>query len=115
MNKTVVISVVALAVLAVGAFSAFFVTKGDAAVPESAAAPASADSSKSEAPVVPNLELPAGGEDAQLLTEINQIILDVTQQAVNRPKEERMSSEEVAALIRSRIDDLKQRELQRKE
>ena len=114
MNKTVVISVVAIAVLAVGAFSAFFMTRGDAAAPESAAAPASADSSKPDAPVVPNLDLRAGGNDAQLLTEINQIILDVTQQAVSRPKEERMSSEQVAALIRSRIDELKQREQQGK-
>ncbi|HEX2149798.1 MAG TPA: hypothetical protein VHI31_06475 [Actinomycetota bacterium] len=112
MKKTVVMSFVAVAVLAVGAFTAFFVTKGDTAA-EGPAATASADASKSAAPVVPNLDLPAGGNDAQLLTEINQIILDVTQQAVNEPKEERMSSEEVAALIRSRIDDLKQREEQR--
>lgn len=49
-----------------------------------------------------------GGDEAELLMEINQVIFEVTQEAIARPSDQRMTSEEIAALIRSRIEELKQ-------
>jgi predicted dinucleotide-binding enzyme len=44
---------------------------------------------------------------AQQISDINKIISEVTQLAVQRPKDQRMSAEEIDALITSRIEELK--------
>lgn len=41
---------------------------------------------------------------------INQIIFEITQDAINRPKDQRMTSEEINALIQSRIKELRERQ-----
>ncbi len=58
----------------------------------------------------PTPSLPAGSEDAETVMAINQIIFEVTQDAINRPKDQRMTSEEINALIQSRIKELRERQ-----
>jgi hypothetical protein len=53
---------------------------------------------------------PATAEEARLLLEINQVIAEVTKEAIERPKDQRMTKEEINALITSRIEELKARQ-----
>ena len=53
---------------------------------------------------------PTSVEDAQLLMEINKAIAEVTQEAMQRPKEDRMTAEEINARIRQKIDEIKARQ-----
>ena len=59
--------------------------------------------------VLPTASLPAGADDARLLMEINQAIFQVTQEAAQRPSDQRMTSEEINELIRSRIEEIRAR------
>jgi hypothetical protein len=75
-----------------------------------AASPPSAISGSPAAPGAvpfPTPSLPAGSEDAETVMAINQIIFEITQDAINRPKDQRMTSEEINALIQSRIKELR--------
>lgn len=58
-------------------------------------------------PTVPLPSMPAEiQQEAQLLVGVNQVIAEVTKEAMERPKDERMTPEEVRALIRERIAEL---------
>lgn len=58
-------------------------------------------------PVVPMPSMPAEiQQEAQLLVGVNQVIAEVTKEAMERPRDDRMTPEEVRALIRQRIAEL---------
>lgn len=115
-NKTVA-GIAALVVLGIVGVIGFVVLRQDGknqasvAAPQRSASPGAAEAAGADAtlPALPTPSLPANAEDAKVLMEINQIIFEVTQQAMQRPKTDRMTAEEIDALIRSRIEELKAR------
>lgn len=107
MNPKMMIGVGLIALLSIG--GAAFAVSG-----VGTSEPASTDSAETaaqqEGPVVPVPSMPAElQEDAQRLIEVNQIISEVTQEALDRPKDDRMTPEEVGALVRERIAELEVR------
>lgn len=58
-------------------------------------------------PVIPSIEVSGDANQARMLTEINQAMADVTKEALSRPKDDRMTAEEIDLLIRSRIEQIK--------
>ncbi len=81
--------------------------------PSAATSPSPGASGSPTAPgavAFPTPSLPAGSEDAETVMAINQIIFEITQDAINRPKDQRMTSEEINALIQSRIKELRERQ-----
>lgn len=109
MNKTVV-GLGVLALLAIAAAMAFFTINGAEDSRSAVEVPLTdSPATSSETPVLPALPTPSlnpGSEDAERLMEINRIVFEVTQEAIARPKEDRMTREEIDALIRSRIEEL---------
>jgi hypothetical protein len=122
MNKKLIAGVCLAVVLLVGGVLALTLSGddpagGDREAPSasetgSAASPSTGASGSPTAPgavAFPTPSLPAGSEDAETVMAINQIIFEVTQEAINRPKDQRMTSEEISALIQSRIEELRER------
>jgi hypothetical protein len=113
MKKIIIAGTCLIALLAAGV-TAFVANKETpAAKHPSTSASAAAHETKvsggnSEA-VVPSVAVPADAEEAKLLMEINQMILQVTQEALERPKDQRMSAEEISAMVRSRVEELESR------
>lgn len=77
--------------------------------------PVAAGPGKSAAPGVPVTEIPIptisippglSAEKAEKVIALNQVILEVTQEAVKRPPGERMTTEEINELIRTRIKEI---------
>ena len=100
-HRTLLIAVVLMAALAACGDA------GDDSASPKAAASTSSETSAKASGAIPEIELPEGAsKDAQKLVEINQIIAEVTQEAINRPKDQRMSSEEISQLIRTRIEEI---------
>lgn len=101
-HRTFLIAVVLMAALAGCGDGA-----DDSDSPKAAASAGSTETSAKASTAIPEIELPEGAsEHAKRLVEINQIIAEVTQEAINRPKDQRMSSEEISQLIRTRIEEI---------
>lgn len=97
----IAVLVAGVGVLAVGADGA---SKPESK--ESAEAPTEAAETP-DSPLVPLPSMPAElQQEAQLLVGVNQVIAEVTKEAMERPKDDRMTPEEVRALIRERIAEL---------
>lgn len=78
---------------------------------DGASEPAPEESTEAaEMPASPAVTLPSMPaeiqQEAQLLVGVNQVIAEVTKEAMERPKDERMTPEEIRALIRERIAQL---------
>lgn len=58
----------------------------------------------------PSVTAPADPEEAQIMAEINKAIADVTAEAAARPKDDRMTPEEVEERIRQKIDEIRARQ-----
>lgn len=96
-----------VAVVLVAALAACGNSGDDSAAPKAAASTAPAESSAKASAAIPEIELPEeASEDAKRIVELNKIIAEVTQEAINRPKDQRMSTEEVSQLIRTRIEEI---------
>lgn len=112
MNRTIVWLCV-LAAVAVAAAVAFFALNGDegrSAVAEPPArTPVTTSSGEPGLPAIPTPSLSPGSEEAARALEIQRIIFEVTQEAIKRPKDDRMSAEEIEAAINTRITELKAR------
>lgn len=122
MNKKILAGICLVAVLLIGGIVAFALGNNDSgsageqssatsptgsAASPSAGATQNAEAPTTGVPVFPTPSLPAGSEDAKTALAINQIIFEVTQEALNRPKDQRMTAEEINARIQSRIEELK--------
>ena len=121
-KKTIAGAALALALLLAGIL-AFTANRGsssdaerdDRSVPATTPAPSASPGASGISPAAgavafPTPSLPAGSQDAETVMAINQIIFEVTQEAINRPKDDRMTSEEISALIQSRIEELRKRQ-----
>ena len=122
MNKKILAGICLVAVLLIGGIVAFALGNNDSgsageqssatsptgsAASPSAGAAENAEAPATGVPVFPTPSLPAGSEDAKTALAINQIIFEVTQEALNRPKDQRMTAEEINARIQTRIEELK--------
>ena len=50
--------------------------------------------------------IPANDEESTQLVALNQLIFEVAQENARRPESERMTPEEIRALVRSRVEEL---------
>lgn len=104
--KKVVAGICLASLLVVAGITAFAANRD---VPKSAASTDSKTSENDSQAAVPANSVPADEEDAKLLLEINEVIFQVTQEAIQRPNDQRMTPDEISALIRSRIEELEAR------
>jgi hypothetical protein len=99
-----------VALLLAAGVAVFAAIKDGPAAKETSASGVSTDdpkvSQKNSQPVLPTVSVPADAKEAKLLMEINQVIFQVTQEALQRPKDQRMTAEEISALVRSRVKEL---------
>lgn len=96
-----------IAVVLVAALGACGDSGDDSASPKPVASSGSSETSASASAAIPEIQLPEGAsEDAKRLVEINQVIAEVTGEAIKRPKDQRMSSEEISQLIQTRIEEI---------
>lgn len=122
MNKKHIAGAFLAAVLLIGGILAFNLLRDDASsrdrddasASETTPTPSPSAGASASAPVpgavaFPTPSLAGGSDDAETVMAINQIIFEVTQEAINRPKEDRMTSEEISALIETRIKELRER------
>lgn len=122
MNKKLIVGACLAVVLLIGGILAFTLNGDDpsgrdreeSSSSETTPAPsvsavASATPAVPGAVAYPTPSLPADSDDAETVMAINQIVFEVTQEAINRPKDDRMTSEEISALIESRIKELRER------
>ena len=121
MNKKVLAGICLVAVLLIGGIVAFAIGNNDSGKADEQSAASSPTGSATSpsagaagtaggsaaVPVFPTPSLPAGSEDAKTALAINQIIFEVTQEALDRPKDQRMTAEEINARIQTRIEELK--------
>lgn len=109
--KKIVAGIGVAVLLVVAGLFAFQVLDSDEEPASPAPTPSeSREASPTETPLVlPTASLPAGADDARLLMEINQVIFQVTQEAAQRPSDQRMTAEEINQLIRSRIEEIRAR------
>ena len=107
MRKIVTVGCV-VAVLAAGGVAAFLVAQDKPAGERPAAASRgrSASSGNESPAIVPSSPNPEDSERVKRLKEVNQAIFEVTQEAARRPKDQRMTPEEISALVRARIQEL---------
>lgn len=103
--KLKIVSGIALVAVLLAGVAAFAVGA------DGASEPASKESTETvEIPASPAVPLPSMPaeiqQEAQLLVGVNQVIAEVTKEAMERPKDERMTPEEIRALIRERIAQL---------
>ncbi|MDQ4148518.1 MAG: hypothetical protein M3164_00755 [Actinomycetota bacterium] len=110
--KKLVVGICVVAVLIAGGIAAFVASRSKPAGQERPAQATSADASKTSNQGS-NLVLPGAGavdpndpEQVKRLKEVNQVIFEVTQEALKRPKDQRMTPEEISALVRARIQEL---------
>lgn len=109
MNKLVV-GICLTAVLAAGGIAFAASNRGPEAKQTPPAEQASADTEKSDQtlPGVPTISLPADTDEAKALLQVQQMIAEVTREAMERPRADRMSAEEVKEMVLSRIEELKE-------
>ncbi|MEX2586604.1 MAG: hypothetical protein WD602_01235 [Actinomycetota bacterium] len=107
MKPKIVIGTGLIALLSAGA-AAF----GVGAIGTSEPAPAE-ETEAAEAPADPAVTLPSVSPEAQVeaerLVDISQVISEITQEALERPREERMTPEEARELILGRMGELEVR------
>ena len=110
MKKTLTI-IGLIALLAVGGVALLVATKDKPAEKERAAQAASKDSSDASAQdaqvAIPSGADPNDPERVKRVKEVNQVIAQVMQEAASRPKDDRMTPEEISALVRARIQELR--------
>jgi hypothetical protein len=109
--KKIVAGIGVAALLMVAGFFAFQMLDSDdeSASPEPSVSESPEASATPTPLVLPTASLPPGADDARLLMEINQVIFQVTQEAAQRPSDQRMTAEEINELIRSRIEEIRAR------
>lgn len=92
-----------LALVVAVAAAIAFATLRDSGPPGPASVTPAADTGTTTNPAAP----PVSAEDAELLAEINQVITEVTKEALERPEDQKMTAEEIQQRITSRIEELK--------
>lgn len=116
--KKIITGICLIALLAGVGAAVFAANKDTPAAKESSASAAedssaSTDDSKvsesSSQPAVPAISVPADAEEAKLLMEVNQVILQVQKEAQARRGDQRMTAEEISALVRSRVEEVASR------